>query len=92
MRSNSLLAEKPVTLKEASKKHFPNRPHINTLRRYCHKGFRGVKLRSFYSGNTLCTTEAAIEEFWAAINPSSAPSPISSAHALAESRLDELGV
>lgn len=88
----SFLREKPLTLSEAAK-IFPGRPHVNTLRRWHHKGYRGTKLRGFYSGGALCTTEAAIEEFWAALNPSAEQEAVSTpAHEAAESKLDSLGV
>lgn len=88
---HSLLSEKPLTLSEAAK-IIPGRPCKNTLRRWCHRGFRGIKLRSFYSGNALCVTERSIEEFWAAINPAHSPAPTTRAHQLAEQKLDELGI
>ena len=91
MCSKKLLTEGPVTIAEAANL-LPGRPHKNTLRRWCHRGFRGVLLRSFYSGNALCTTHAAIEEFLAAINSSSATSPTSKAHNLAEKKLDAMGI
>ncbi len=87
----SILREEPKTLTEATK-IFPGRPHKNTLRRWHHVGFRGVKLRCFYSGATLCTSVAAIEEFLAAINPQTATPVATPAHDLAEAKLDSLGV
>lgn len=86
-----ILPEKPVPIVESTK-IIPSRPHKNTVRRWCHKGFRGIKLRSFYCGATLCTTETAIEEFLAAINPQAATPTATPAHEAAESKLDALGV
>lgn len=87
-----ILREEPLTLTEATK-IFPGRPHKNTLRRWHKVGFRGIKLRCFFSGATLCTTRAAIEEFLAAINPAQATAAAATpAHDLAEQKLDALGV
>jgi hypothetical protein len=88
----SILSEDPVTITGATK-IFPNRPHKNTVRRWHYDGFRGVKLRCFYSGATLCTTRAAIEEFLLATNPGYQAAPVSSTqHEAAEAALDAMGI
>jgi hypothetical protein len=88
----SILSDDPVTITEATK-IFPGRPHKNTLRRFCQRGVRGVKLAHFYCGAKLCTTRAAIDAFLIATNPSYQAAPVSSdQHEAAEAALDAMGV
>ena len=47
---------------------FAKRPHVATLHRWCLKGTRGVKLRSWLVGGVRCTDAEAVEEFLLALN------------------------
>ncbi|MFO1042230.1 MAG: DUF1580 domain-containing protein [Planctomycetaceae bacterium] len=47
---------------------FSNRPHVATMHRWCLKGTRGVKLRSWLVGGVRCTDAKAVEEFLLALN------------------------
>lgn len=82
---SAVLDESPLTLQEAAKL-LPGRPHINTLRRWADQG----RLRTFRMGRKICTTRVALNEFLAAGEVK--PSPQSSAHLMAEAKLDSLGI
>jgi len=47
---------------------FPRRPHIATMHRWCLRGCRGVKLRSWMLGGVRHVTPEAVEEFLLALN------------------------
>ena len=90
----SIVAERPITLIEACKL-FPNKPHKNTVKRWMFTGVRGVKLRNFKCGQSICTTERAIDDFLLATNPdyqASAQSVDCTGHAAAEEKLAAMGV
>jgi len=82
-----------ITLAEATKV-IPGRPHINTVRRWCDRGFNGVILESWRCGNRRLTSIPAIDEFMKATTgiQGSGPSRKSTAHQRAEEQLDEMGV
>jgi len=83
-----------MTLVEASKT-IPGRPHINTVRRWCTRGFNGVRLQSWRFGNRIVTTKKAISEFGAATTAQSrncVEDPPTCSHQRAESALDSMGI
>jgi hypothetical protein len=47
---------------------FPRRPHVATMHRWCLRGCRGVKLRSWMIGSVRHTTPDAVEEFLRELN------------------------
>lgn len=47
---------------------FSHRPHIATMHRWCLRGCRGIRLRSWMQGGVRVTTPAAVEEFLLALN------------------------
>lgn len=47
---------------------FARRPHVATMHRWCLRGCRGVKLRSWMQGGVRVTTPEAVEEFLVALN------------------------
>jgi hypothetical protein len=58
-----ILTETTLTLSEAALV-FPGGPvHVNTLRRWSRRGFRGIVLETFWRGNTCCTSREAIARF-----------------------------
>jgi hypothetical protein len=64
--------DRPITLVEAAK-FLPGRGksghiHVNALRRWSKKGFRGIKLRTIYVGVLLCTTRRWLDQFIKEIN------------------------
>ncbi|NOY41175.1 MAG: DUF1580 domain-containing protein [Planctomycetes bacterium] len=82
-----------LTLNEACN-HVPGRPHVNTLRRWCDRGFDGVILKSWRCGHRRLTTLGAINDFISAMtanDASCAPLP-TAGHRHAEQQLDDLGV
>ena len=82
-----------LTLSEAAR-ILPGRTHVNTVRRWFDRGYRGVILRSWRCGNRRITTRQAIDEFIEAttgIAEKTTPQK-SSAHLKAEAELDLLGV
>ena len=75
-------------------KRIPGRPHVNTVRRWCDRGFKGVVLQSWRCGNRRLTSIAAIDAFIQATTGIHAPKPrvTSNAHKRAEAKLDAEGV
>ena len=77
---------------------FPDRPHINTIRRFAGRhGCKGVRLRTVkYSRQRLTRPEWVHEFLEAVINATHDPmadAPVqSTSHAVAEARLDSMGV
>jgi hypothetical protein len=70
-------------------------PNPSTPYRWATAGVRGVKLETWHVGGILCTSEAAVNRFLAAINGQPAPaSPAvrSAAIDTAERELDDAGV
>ena len=80
-----------LTLIDAAKA-LPGRPHVSSLRRWGKNGVRGVKLRTFRSGNRVCTTRQFLNEFLTKCSATSPGSEPSDSHSAAEAKLDALGV
>ena len=81
-----------ITLAEACKL-IPGRPHVNTVRRWCDRGYNNAVLSSWRFAGKRVTTLAAIDAFFA--QTSSADSTAARApdsHAAAEKKLDAMGV
>lgn len=90
---SSILKEQSLSLAEAAKL-IPGRPHVNTVIRWSETGYRSHVLKTFRVGGKRLTTVAEIEAFVDLLIGLDTKSvrPVSSAHAEAERRLDELGV
>ena len=88
-----ITSQETVTLIEATK-YFPNCPHVNTLRRWAHKGLNGVRLKTFRSGRRMCTTRQYVEDFLSGctrqFDGDQEPTPQN--HRSAEQELDALGI
>lgn len=82
-----------ITLAEASKRT-PGRPHVNTIRRWCDSGFRGVVLESWRCGRRRLTTIAAVDQFIRSTTGLQAPVSrgTSTRHQLAEAELNRRGI
>ena len=63
-----------ITFKEATRL-IPSRPHINTIRRWADRGYRGIKLRTVRCGRRRLVPVEAIEEFMRATSGFHAPAP-----------------
>ena len=64
--SNKLTTETLKTLAEAART-LPGGPvHVSTIHRWRLKGVRGVRLETILRGGIRCTTDEAIERFFAA--------------------------
>jgi hypothetical protein len=61
-----LSAETPITLAEAARTLPGGAVHVSTIHRWRLKGVRGVRLATFLRGGIRCTTDEAIERFFAA--------------------------
>jgi len=82
-----------IPLQDACKR-IPGRPHVNTVRRWCDRGFNGVILQSWRCGNRILTSIPAIDAFIQATTGIHHPGPriTSNAHKWAEAKLDAEGV
>ncbi|QDV36363.1 DUF1580 domain-containing protein [Tautonia plasticadhaerens] len=54
-------------------RRLPNRPHVSTVWRWCHRGIRGVRLGTVAIGGRRYTTPALVEEFLARLSESGGP-------------------
>ncbi len=77
-----------LSLRETSAR-LPDRPHINTVRRWMTSGCNGVKLRSVRFGGKRLTTEQWCGEFVEAVM---AKNGHKSEHLSADAMLDAIGV
>ena len=89
----SIRDDEHLTLAQATT-IIPGRPHINTVRRWCDRGFRGIKLRSWRCAGRRLTSVPAIDEFLAATTgvASQADPATKASHLEAEAALDDMGV
>jgi len=82
-----------VTLQDACNKHIPSRPHLNTIKRWCDRGYNGIVLQSCKHGNRRMTSIEWIDEFFAkTAGTQAATSQQSVSHQEAERALDAMGV
>ena len=79
---------------QIASKRIPGHPHINTIRRWCDRGFKGVVLQSWRCGNRRLTSIPAIDAFIQATTGIHDPRAgiNSNAHKQAEAKLDAMGI
>ena len=90
--------KEPITLQEAAKR-MPNRPCLNSVRRWARRGINGYRLRTWRVGRNRMTSAEALEEFIANVSGTVRShcdplpdAPASDAHLKAENQLDAMGV
>ena len=90
---NSIADGQFITLAEAAKL-VPGQPHVNTLRRWCNRGFHGVVLASWRCGRRQVTSIQAIDQFIRSTTGMQAPVSrgTSARHELAEAELNRRGI